>query len=312
MNNFFTSIVRRGKNNTRVMLADGTTMLVPSKSIGIDWIQADLATQVMYQTAARPIDISEVTFGMEFEFIGEGLSAAVDAFNAAMHALLPSRYRHSGCYGRSSTTQWVLGRDGSLTPERRNGCVDPFGYELTSPILRFTEECATEISDVLGLVRLHLKGFVNRTCGSHVHVGNFTNSGTNWAVVDKMALLYGSLETLVFDELVSASRRASVNSYCGTLAGKCAGTSRDKMFKMSTRNFCGIGTVENRQHQGTLSSKKLINWATLIAKFCVFTTRQICEFGSSFDYSNIDSMGKMLETLEITGEMLEYFVTREF
>lgn len=310
MVNYYASVVRKGCKNTRLMLSGGETILVPNEELGIEWALEEGRVPVDGRDfKLRELEVGDMTFGIEFEFVGS--RAGISEFNQAMGELVgPKRYKHSGKYGKSSTTKWVLGRDGSIQREMKFGVTDPYGFELTSPILHFTEECFEEVRKVLSLLSFHLKGFVNKTCGTHVHFGRFTRNSTTQSTINMVALAYGGLEDRVFDRLVSPSRRANRNNYSKSLVSEDITAPIRKFVKLSTRNFSQYHTVENRQHQGTLDAKKILCWAKMVGAFLVRTCIELNVSNDSV-YNEVQGVSDFMDLLGVDLDVKEYFLERE-
>lgn len=282
----YVRIVRRGANNSRVLLADGTTRLVPNSELGV--------------TVSRSTNFR---YGVEIEFIGN--SAKERAFSEAMRDLVGAEnYSNPIAYGRSSPSKWVLGRDGSVHSSSNNGCRNPYGYELTSPILR-TEEDFEMLGKVYRLIKTIFEGYVNKTCGGHLHISGF---GRNIEDARKVQKFYGVYESY-FDALVSSSRRENRNHYTSSVKEQGNIADGVKYIKLSIRKFSTNGSIENRHHQGTLSITKMKSWATLNSHFIKYVLNHNEEqlmqnIPASFN------MSSFLELLKMPAEEKAFFLER--
>ena len=95
-------------------------------------------TKQEIRTVVSMLSWGDLTFGFEFEFIGNATQEARERFKAFMKENnIP--YVFTGVYGKNSEDAWTLGADGSvgdmttckyIEKAKRN-----FGYELVSPVL---------------------------------------------------------------------------------------------------------------------------------------------------------------------------------
>ena len=213
--------------------------------------------------APSDIRLPEVTFGIELEFIGSKNAIQLSSFNAAMHKLLGDKYFYSGAYTHNDGTSWILGRDGSLNV-RDSSVPNPFGYELSSPKLNlFKEEDRNTVDLVIDLVKTYLLAEVNKSCGTHIHIGFNHNNIFRGSICDLLTA-YSYMEKTVFDPIVPISRRR--NRYCRTTLPYPG----NKYQKLSSRfcNFMYDGECRNlhfefRQLEGTLDIKTILYWAEL-------------------------------------------------
>lgn len=232
-------------------------------------------------------------FGVEVEFYNITPQVAVQALQAVGVNVEWMGYTHS------VTTNWKIVTDGSVSGR---GTGQGTGLELVSPILK-GEEGLIELEKALNALD-NAGAKVNTTCGLHVHIDtagmqnvqrkNFFN-----AYVRNQGLM---------DRLVSQSRRNNRNytmpynsSQVETYA-EAAATGRGGNNRYFTVNTCSLskyGTLEFRQHQGTVNGKKVVAWVqmllaiaqtasnTTVEGFTVFNT--VAEF---LDGNNVDATTK--------------------
>lgn len=213
----------------------------------------------------KQVFLPKITFGIELEFVGSRISKDVNIFNAKMIELLGDKYFYAGTYTHNDGKSWVLGRDGSIYYENTR-IVLPFGYELSTPKLDlFNDNDIRILSTVIGYIKKYLKGEINHTCGTHVHIG-FDKPKTFRASILDLLNAYSFMEKTVFDPIVPSSRRR--NKYCKPTKPRL----REKYQKLSSR-FCefmydGESTTlhfEFRQLEGTLELQTILYWAKLQA-----------------------------------------------
>lgn len=152
---------------------------------------------------------------------------------------------------------------------RGDGSLGRHGIEIVSPPLSGTEGLA-QLQRVLAM--LEAKGAtVDRSCGLHVHheVQDIGKDGMVLFVRSWMA------NQDLIDFLVSPSRRNNQNRYCRrigpaelTAIGSWSGSSAsyppgERYRTVNVHAFPKFGTVEVRQHQGTLSYRKIEAWIKL-------------------------------------------------
>lgn len=157
--------------------------------------------------------------------------------------------------------------------------------EVVSPVLQGTEGLAT-----LRKVMDHLRARgcrINSSCGMHVHIGV---RGMKPERVRRIAIAFLNAEHH-FDSLVPPSRRnnryaqsnvaRNVNALAignattiSALANAVNGGSSPqhynpyRYYKLNFQSFVHHGTIEFRQHAGTVESDKACAWVRLITGFC--------------------------------------------
>lgn len=305
----YSSIKRNGSRTVTVYMLDGTIKKIPREYFG-EWICVtnSLYHRLMSQrsdTEQRAFE--DLTFGVEIEFVANPDN--LQNFILAMEGHVGrSRFIHPLRYGQSSTTQWSLQRDSSVRSTSQR--VIQEGYELTSPILKYTPECRRELADVLSLITTVFNGTVNRTCGTHIHIGGFTTPQRTSSFMNKIRMLqecYGMLEETVWDKITSPSRRGSGNHYCQSLKN-APHDLPTRYYKINAENIFGFGTLENRQHQGTLDVSKIWNWMELNGKFILSFWK------GSLDYivsqGNAPELESFLNEIECQQETINFFLSR--
>ncbi len=181
-------------------------------------------------------------------------------------------------YNHHRSEMWKIVTDQSLTA--------PAGYvglELVSPPL--TDAGLHQVEKVCEIIgRLGAK--TNRSCGLHVHIGA---RHLSIDTLRRLAYLYIEHEDVI-DSLLPPSRRASNNSYCLSLkrnvifpdlerarsvpdlaralvrAGSGSYSQGSRYSKLNFLAHLRHGTVEFRQHSGTIDAVKIINWIKLCQK----------------------------------------------
>jgi hypothetical protein len=154
-------------------------------------------------------------------------------------------------------SDWRVKYDGSLSGN---------GAEVVSPVLT-GENGLDAIRSVTRLLR-DQGCTVNRTCGLHVH-----HDVRDLRIDDvKRVVRVWSANQSLIDGLVSPSRRGGSNTYCRHLNAddlrhiedatdlRQVGGYVSRYKTLNLASYGRYGTVEIRQHQGTLDAEKIISW----------------------------------------------------
>jgi hypothetical protein len=206
------------------------------------------------------------TFGVEIECIGVSQTTALDALRAAgVNAEIES-------YNHNTRTHWKITYDSSVS-----GPGGMPGIEVVSPVLSGPEGLAElrKVADALNAAG----ATANRTCGLHVHVGT-----TDLTIDDIKTIVkrYTTFENVI-DTFMPNSRRGDNNTYTksmrrwaaceGSRLEACESLSAlrssyfDRYYKINLAAFVRQGTIEFRQHSGTVSAEKITNWVLFVLNF---------------------------------------------
>lgn len=308
----YRSLIRRGSRHVSVSLSDGSIIRIPTVYFSA-WLKEDspeYRSWVERTRYAQGRSIEDLTFGVELEFIASERNYA--RFVESMSNIVGTqRFSDPMTYGISDPSKWILGYDSSVKPTVQADSSKK-GYELTSPILHFNDVCKEELSKVLSAIELVFNGKVNKTCGTHIHIGNFACIENTSAFRQKCVsfqVTYGKLENKVFDVLTSPSRRGNSCHYCKT-CNVSEGTYeyynlKNRYHKMNTEHLFGFGTLENRQHQGTLEIQKIWSWMELNGRFVLDW------FKDPSSYANLpDSLEDFLAKICISEEAKIFLLLR--
>jgi hypothetical protein len=204
--------------------------------------------------------IANLTFGAEFEVI---LPSSLNRDSAAAAVTSASGIPVASRIGSRDT--WKVVSDGSL---RGNG------LEFVSPVLKGAEGLEQVRKICAALVSIGAD--VNATCGFHVHVGARDQSN-NPDFFKNLLKLYGRYEDAI-DQFMPHSRRGNANRYCASIVQQSQAIDRaddisgifavatDRYRKVNLQAFRKHGTVEFRQHAGTVDADKATNWITVCLK----------------------------------------------
>jgi len=208
--------------------------------------------------------LSSLTFGTEIECMVPVLVSPSELAAKITEAGAECRQE---MYNHNVSTGWKIVPDGSL--QAMSGYR---GLELVSPILM--DEAGLEQIRIVSRVLLANGVRVNRTCGLHVHVGA---RGRQLPWFKNLLRLYAQFEPVI-DSFLAASRRGTANTYCQpvrylpemdraqTLNDLMRAYGGNRYRKLNLQSFSRHGTVEYRQHQGTVEAEKIINWVTFCLK----------------------------------------------
>lgn len=196
-------------------------------------------------------------FGVEIEFTNtvsrEAVAARITAKGIACYV---EGYNHT------TKNNWKVVTDGSC------------GNELVSPPLK-GREGLTQLETVCeALKELGVK--VDVKCGLHVHhdINDYTIEN-----MKALFLTYGKLEKAI-DSFMPNSRRSNNNTFCKSLSVISIENFMDKIknvksisdmsnafssryYKLNFQSYLKYGTIEFRQHSGTIEFEKIYNWVLL-------------------------------------------------
>ncbi|WIC89111.1 carboxylate amine ligase [Arthrobacter phage Ottawa] len=231
-------------------------------------------------------------FGVEIEFNGTPRRNAVEQIE-----LLDNQIN---CviegYNHNVQSHWKFITDGSV-----DGIgTGEGGLEAVSPILRGENGFAEMKTIVKGIKAAG--GRVNRSCGLHVHhdANDMTGSQLAWLIE-----FYINNQTVI-DTVLAPSRRSTVtNRWCKPwgdhekgrmLASAKTGIKTemrhyDRYRTINVTSYAKYGTIEFRQHQGSLNARKISAWI---------------KFGQAMMETAIASDGAAIPTFANIGEMVNH------
>lgn len=220
--------------------------------------------------------MSERTFGVEIECISPVSQREV---HAALTAGGIKCYWHGVDYGNDFNIHesWMIKEDGSI--RESDGC--PYLMEIITRVLK-GDEGLEEIRKACKILR-DLGVTVNKTCGLHVHQG-----ASDFSAKDLINLVtrYGRNEQKI-DSWIMSGRRGNQNHFCarvGSMVGwfnqpgrtaaslenLVSGVSNNfhtKYWAVNPLAFLYHGTIEFRQHGGTVDGEKICNWVRFLNAF---------------------------------------------
>ena len=205
-------------------------------------------------------------FGVEIEFIGITPSVAQAAINNA------GVYCQYEDYNHATRSHWKIVRDGSVAVSPgmdSNAC-----GELVSPPL-VGEAGVEEVRKVLSALSA-AGATVNKTCGLHVHVdANDLNAGQILSVVHRYAHFENEINA--FMPLSRRNGRWAMTVGGDYVANLVRNVNRtgglrlvalglNRYYAVNLVSYARYGTVEFRQHSGSVNANKVSSWI----QFCVY------------------------------------------
>lgn len=200
----------------------------------------------------------ERKFGIELEIVGITKDAAIKALKAVQIKVYAESYNHN------TKKHWKIVPDGSVSG----------GFEVVSPILK--GEAGIDEAEIVARALEDAGAYANRTCGFHVH---FDANGMNTSHIKNIVRRYAAHEAEI-DAFMPKSRRGNTNQYCQSLNGllgqafETAATTEQlvnhqpsRYYKVNLKSFQRHGTIEFRQHSGTVNAMKVSNWIRFLAEF---------------------------------------------
>ena len=214
------------------------------------------------------------TFGIEIECL-MGPSVTETSLAALIQAdgVLCQNER----YNHTTRTHWKVTTDGSLGYGQ--------GREIVSPPL--SGEAGFEaLHKVCGVVT-RTGGRINKDCGLHVHIGA---QHRELDFFKNAVRMYHHFERAI-DSFLAPSRRGSASRWCrpveyspsaldaASTVDQIAASLRPaqslrnwrgsgRYCKFNLQPFGELGTVEFRQHQGTVEARKIEMWTRFLLRFC--------------------------------------------
>ncbi|MDX5347295.1 MAG: amidoligase family protein [Hymenobacteraceae bacterium] len=185
-------------------------------------------------------------------------------------------------YNHTTRRHWKIVTDASLNG--RNA------FELVSPVLE-GETGLEQVQKVCKALK-RCNALINKTCGLHVHFGANDFELKQWKNLYKNYLNYEGL----IDSFMPQSRRGDSNPYCKSLMhnfrteadafaaiDRCRSveqisqkiTGRSRYCKLNAESFFRHGTVEFRQHSGTIEVDKILNWVKFLNNFIGFSKNNV-------------------------------------
>lgn len=197
-------------------------------------------------------------YGVEIEGVGVDRQALATALNAAGISAAVEGYGHQGVsYWKVTTDASVQGRG---------------GFELVSPKL-YGQAGLDDIRKAVKAIK-EVGGRINSSCGLHVH---HSAQGMSTRQLKMVSHFYSSLFQ-AFDGIFSLSRHHS--QWCALADPQEVNRLTASNLRMISRYqavnltaYLRHGTIEFRQHQGTLNALKITSWVVFTQQFMLGALR---------------------------------------
>ena len=158
-------------------------------------------------------------------------------------------------YNHDDKPHWKIVYDGSVS--------GPGACEVVSPILNGQNgidqiKKVTQALDYVGAK-------INPSCGLHVH--HEAKDFDNKKKLMKVVSVYQRMEKFI-DDFMPISRRGNNTFYAKTMIGVTDNVAENhggRYYKVNLQSWYRQGTVEFRQHSGTVEADKIINWVYFTA-----------------------------------------------
>ena len=214
----------------------------------------------------------ERKFGIEMEIVGISKEVALRSLQAVGVQAVDAGYTHT------VMECWKIVSDSSVQG----------GFEVVSPVLSGTSGLETVRTVAQALA--DAGATANRSCGLHVHVDAHGMTLDN---LRSIVTRYAAHEAEI-DSFMPRSRRGDENFYCASLHNlvssrafreadtveKLVRAQRSRYHKVNLHSYLRYGTVEFRQHSGTVQATKICNWLCLLLAFvdqCCATAAVVTE-----------------------------------
>ena len=201
-------------------------------------------------------------FGIEIEFYSpKNITDTIAALRRKVRGLSIGSYGSSG---------WKIVSDGSLAT------IDSFhGMELVSPVLDTDKAANLRMVRKVCAALQAMGSTVNNCCGLHVHV-----DGTDLSVEQIKTIFhrYTKFEGMI-DLMVPANRRGTNVYYtkggtniindvenCQTMPALMR-VLPDRYYKVNLCALARHGTIEFRQHSGSINADTILNWVEFLTSF---------------------------------------------
>lgn len=275
----------------------------------LEWLRRELNLTTAL-SAVTP-EAGAFTFGVELECIVPHGRTLGELARAIANTGLDCRHE---VYNHTPRPWWKVVTDGSLGDYNH-------GAEIVSPaspplvgddgLAQLRKVCAA--ATAFGCR-------VTKKCGLHVHIGA---RGESIEFFKSLVRLYATAEPVI-DSFLAPSRRADENTYCqpvrvnhaaldvavtlddvtramGQTPGAAYARNSSRYCKLNLQAFAQHGTVEFRQHQGTVESDKAENWVRLCLRMALASRKGA---------PPVNTLEALLATIGASETESRYFMSR--
>lgn len=199
-------------------------------------------------------------------------------------------------YNHTTRNHWKIVSDASVQG----------GFEVVSPVLNGEQGLEAVRAAITALD--DAGATINRTCGLHVHFDAQSLAAEEFKAIVRR---YARFEQDI-DSFMPPSRRKDANTFCRSirsLAGSApfnrARTIQDlaqaqggRYYKINLQSYQRHGTIEFRQHGGTVNAPKAVNWIRFLDAF-IEASRQNTGAPAAQPQAPARLTGKMAQVLDL-------------
>jgi hypothetical protein len=255
---------------------------------------AEVATINSVTEISREYAITNRTYGVEME-VTEIDHETVTAALRAAGIETSDEYSH---YNHETPRSWKVMSDSSI---RGQGC------EIVSPILRGEAGMATLETVCNALVAAGAK--INKSCGLHVHIGtDDLNVEAVRNIVKSYQNNYALISSFMAPSRVNNSYCKPYDSYdianfenCTTIE-QLSERSDSRYHTVNLEAYTRHGTVEFRQHQGSVEFAKISNWVRFVLA--------LAETAKTESMSAKSNVEELVRSLGLNETSINYFTSR--
>lgn len=253
----------------------------------------------------------ELKIGVEIELFGVNYQVLINELrDGGISVASYTGYTHQ------VIPQWKVTTDASVTSK---GTGLGNGLELVSPIL-YGEEGLNQLNKVCEILN-RIGAKVDRTCGLHVHfdIADYTVENV------KSLLCYWLQNKSLINGILPKSRRR--NSYCTNINSSdlelmevhhansisdIANLLGSRYRVINLRSYARYGTIEFRQHSGTIEYEKIEHWIIMLYQMLVYAKNNTVTLEATGRRNSPANMKQFIKELDLNDTYTEdYLLARQ-
>ena len=265
--------------------------------------------EMLIKIGLRPADVRSLEFSGFFNEktpLTFGVEIECDVFRNRLQEMSNDQFKfyYEGYNHNDNREYFKFVTDGSVTGASPIECVSPI-LDANTDGFKALENCCSVLNAA--------DARVNKSCGLHVHVGL---AGFSDEQVVNIYKNYQKLEELI-DSFMARSRRGDGCRWAQFLAefdySSCHSPYdvrmkmyRNRYYKVNPMAFERHGTIEFRQHQGSVDYKKISMWVNFCCKLVEWSKKNLFEA----EVTSINDVPFLnAEEKAFFAERIEYFAT---
>lgn len=282
----------------RLLLALGMTRSHVAQTLGIGYGFVQNVYARIYGVSRTNNRTNVITINRKFGIELEMYNVEIRQLEFALHAQ-QINFSFEG-YNHLTRGHWKGVTDSSINGNRP--------IEVVSPVLIGAEGIKQVKMVCKALNEVDAK--VNKSCGFHVHFDANDFSIQTWR---NLIINYAKLEEYI-DSFMPVSRRQSNSRYCASIKDRVlywidtirtAENLRDienqvglssRFLKLNIQSFWRQGTVEFRQHAGTVNFQKISRWVEFLHTLITYSQTREMENAEEFIATLPNGLKNYLET----------------